>query len=255
MSRKLFIAGNWKMNKTAVEAVETVKGLAAEVAGIDNVDISLFPTNLSVLAALEAAKGTNVTIGVQNVHFAASGAYTGELSTDMLKEFGITQVIIGHSERRQYFNETDETVNKRTLAALAAGIKPLTCIGETLEERESGNMEKVLDRQIRGAFTGFSNAQMEATVVAYEPVWAIGTGVTASPEQAQDAHAFIRKTLTELFGTDTAQKIIIQYGGSVKAGNVAELVGKEDIDGALVGGASLTVEDFASLLKNASAAV
>ena len=255
MSRKLFIAGNWKMNKTAAEAVETVKGLAAEVADIDNIDISLFPTYLSVLAAKEAAEGTNVTIGVQNVHFAESGAYTGEVSTGMLKEHGITQVIIGHSERRQYFNETDETVNKRTLAALDAGLTPITCIGETLEERESGNMEKVLETQLRDGLAGFTTDQMEKTVLAYEPVWAIGTGVTASPQQAQDAHAFIRKTLTDMFGSETSEKIIIQYGGSVKPSNVAELVGQPDIDGALVGGASLKVEDFSALLKNASAVV
>jgi triosephosphate isomerase (TIM) len=253
MSRKVFIAGNWKLNKTAAEAVETVKALAAEVAGIDNVDISVFPTFLSVLSAKEAAAGTNVNVGVQNMHFAESGAYTGEVSAAMLKEHGISQVIIGHSERRQYFNETDETVNKRTLAALDAGIKPLTCIGETLAERESGNMEKVLETQLRGGLAGFTAEQMEKTVLAYEPVWAIGTGVTASPQQAQDAHAFIRKTLTDIFGTETAEKVIIQYGGSVKAANVAELIGQKDIDGALVGGASLKAEDFGALLKNASA--
>lgn len=253
MSRKVFIAGNWKMNKTAAEAVETVKALAEEVKGISNVDISLFPTYLAVLAAKEAAEGTNITIGVQNVHFAESGAYTGEVSTEMLKEHGITQAIIGHSERRQYFGETDETVNKRTKAALDADIKPITCIGETLEERESGNTEKVLETQLRGGLAGLTPVEMEKVVLAYEPVWAIGTGVTASNEQAQEAHAFIRKTLGDMFGTDTAEKVIIQYGGSVKPGNVAELVSCPDIDGALVGGASLKVEDFSSLLKNASA--
>ena len=255
MSRKLFIAGNWKMNKTAAEAVETVKALAEEVKDISNIDISLFPSFLAVLAAKEAAEGTNITIGTQNVHFAENGAYTGEVSTGMLKEHGITQAVIGHSERRQYFAETDETVNKRTKAALDAGITPITCIGETLEERESGNMEKVLETQLRGGLAGFTSEEMEKVVLAYEPVWAIGTGVTASNEQAQEAHAFIRKTLGQMFGEDTASKIIIQYGGSVKPGNVAELVSQEDIDGALVGGASLKVEDFASLLKNASATV
>lgn len=255
MSRKLFIAGNWKMNKTAAEAVETVKALAEEVKDIDNVDISLFPSFLAVLAAKEAAEGSNVTIGTQNIHFAENGAYTGEVSAEMLKEHGISQAVIGHSERRQYFGETDETVNKRTKAALAAGIKPITCIGETLAERESGNMETVLNTQLRGGLAGLSSEEMEKVVLAYEPVWAIGTGVTASKEQAQEAHAFIRKTLGDMFGEDTAAKIIIQYGGSVKAANVAELVGQEDIDGALVGGASLQVEDFAALLKNASATV
>ena len=255
MSRKLFIAGNWKMNKTAAEAVETVKSLAAEVASIDNVKIAVFPTNLSVLAAHEAAQGTNVIVGVQNVHFAESGAYTGEVSTAMLLEHGIDYAVIGHSERRQYFGETNETVNKRTLAALQAGITPVTCIGETLEQRESGNMEAVLEEQLRVGLAGLTNDQMEKTVLAYEPVWAIGTGVTASPQQAQEAHAFIRKTLADMFGPDTAEKVIIQYGGSVKPGNVAELVGQTDIDGALVGGASLKVEDFSALLKNASAVV
>ena len=253
MSRKLFIAGNWKMNKTAAEAVETVKGLAAEVADITNVDIAVFPTFLSVLAAAEAAKGTNINVGTQNIHFAESGAYTGEVSAAMLKEHGISHAVIGHSERRQYFGETNETVNKRTLAALEAGITPFTCIGETLEERESGNMEKVLEEQLREGLAGLTAEQMEKTILAYEPVWAIGTGVTASPEQAQGAHAFIRATLTDMFGADTAEKVIIQYGGSVKAGNVAELMGQNDIDGALVGGASLKVEDFSALLKNASA--
>ena len=253
MSRRLFIAGNWKMNKTAAEAVETVKGLAAEVADITNLDIAVFPTFLSVLAAKEAAEGTNINVGTQNIHFAESGAYTGEVSAAMLKEHGISHAVIGHSERRQYFGETNETVNKRTLAALEAGITPFTCIGETLEERESGNMEKVLEEQLREGLAGLTAEQMEKTILAYEPVWAIGTGVTASPEQAQGAHAFIRQTLTDMFGSDTAEKVIIQYGGSVKAGNVAELMSQTDIDGALVGGASLKVEDFSALLKNASA--
>ncbi len=253
MKRRVFIAGNWKMNKTAAEAVATVKSLAEQVKGIKNLDISLFPSFLAVLAAKEAAAGSNITIGVQNVHFAANGAYTGEVSAAMLVEHGISQVIIGHSERRQYFAETDETVNKRTKAALAAGIKPITCIGETLAERQGGKTEQVLETQLRGGLAGLTAAEMEKVVLAYEPVWAIGTGVTATSQQAQDAHAFIRKVLAQMFGDATAQKVIIQYGGSVKPDNVAELVACPDIDGALVGGASLKVEDFASLLKNASA--
>ena len=252
MKRKLFIAGNWKMNKSAAEAAETVKGLSEEVSGISNVDIAVCPTFTSLSAAVEAAKGTNVGIGSQNMHFEANGAYTGEISAEMLKEVGVDYVIIGHSERRQYFGETDETVNLRTKAVLAGGFTPITCIGETLEEREGGKMNEVLERQVRVGFEGLTSEQMVATVIAYEPVWAIGTGVTASPEQAQDAHAFIRSLLTDLFGEETAQKVIIQYGGSVKPGNVAELMSCEDIDGALVGGASLKVEDFSSLLKNAS---
>lgn len=253
MSRKLFIAGNWKLNKTAAEAAETVKGLVAELEGVSNVDIAVCPTFTSLSAAVEAAKGSNVQIGAQNMSFAANGAYTGEVSAEMLQEVGVTNVIIGHSERRQYFGETDETVNQRTLAVLAAGFTPLTCIGETLEERESGKMEDVLSTQIKGAFAGFTAEQMEKTVIAYEPVWAIGTGVTASPEQAQDTHKFVRSVVAELFGAEVAEKVIIQYGGSVKPGNVAELMSCADIDGALVGGASLKVEDFAALVKNASA--
>lgn len=253
MSRKLFIAGNWKLNKTAAEAAATVKGLATELAGITNVDIAVCPTFTSLAAAVEAAKGSNVQIGAQNMSFAANGAYTGEVNAEMLQEVGVTNVIIGHSERRQYFGETDETVNQRTLAVLAAGFTPLTCIGETLEERESGKMEAVLETQIKGAFAGFTAEQVVKTVVAYEPVWAIGTGVTASPEQAQDTHKFVRSVIAGLFGQETADQVIIQYGGSVKAGNVQELMSCADIDGALVGGASLKVEDFAALVKNASA--
>ena len=253
MSRKLFIAGNWKLNKTAAEAAETVKGLVTELEGVSNVDIAVCPTFTSLVAAVEAAKGSNVEVGAQNMSFAANGAYTGEVSAEMLQEVGVTNVIIGHSERRQYFGETDETVNQRTLAVLAAGFRPLTCIGETLEERESGKMEEVLSTQIKGAFAGFTAEQMEKTVIAYEPVWAIGTGVTASPEQAQDTHKFVRSVVAELFGAEVAEKVIIQYGGSVKPGNVAELMSCADIDGALVGGASLKVEDFAALVKNASA--
>ena len=255
MARKPFIAGNWKMNKTAAEAVTTAKEIIAGIQGLDKVDAAVCPTLLSLVPVVEAAKGTNLGVGSQNMHFAESGAYTGEVSATMIKESGAGYVIIGHSERRQYFGETDETVNQRTIAVLNAGLTPLTCIGETLAERESGNMENVLGTQLKGGLAGFTNAQMEKTVIAYEPVWAIGTGVTASPEQAQAAHAFIRKTLTEMFGTDTAEKIIIQYGGSVKAGNVAELIGQKDIDGALVGGASLKSEDFVALLTAANNAL
>ncbi|OVE80778.1 triose-phosphate isomerase [bacterium M21] len=252
MARKLFIAGNWKLNHNAAKAVEVVNELKAAVADVSDIDIAVSPTFTSLGAAVEAAKGSNVMIGAQNIHWAANGAFTGEISADMLKEVGVDFAIIGHSERRQYFGETDETVNQRTKACLAGGLDAIVCVGETLEERQGGTMEKVIETQTRGGLAGISNEDMAGKVtVAYEPVWAIGTGETASPEQAQEVHAFIRGILTDMFGAEVAQAVRIQYGGSVKAGNVNELMGKEDIDGALVGGASLKAEDFAALVKNA----
>ncbi len=254
MKRRLFIAGNWKLNKTAVETTETVNALKAALADFNgSLDVALFPPYLSIAAGQAAAAGSVVGIGAQNVHFAESGAYTGEVSAAMLKEAGIELVIIGHSERRQYFGETNETVNLRTKSALAAGIKPFVCIGETLEEREGGNMEKVLKEQIVAGFADITADQMTDLVVAYEPVWAIGTGVTATPQQAQDTHAYIRSEFAALYGQEIADKVIIQYGGSVKPANVAELMSCEDIDGALVGGASLKAEDFSALILNAAA--
>jgi triosephosphate isomerase (TIM) len=252
MKRKLFIAGNWKLNNTAAETKATIADLVSKLSSFDgSFDVALFPSFLSISAAQEAAAGSVVKIGSQNVHFAATGAYTGEVSAAMLKEAGIEHVIIGHSERRQYFGETDETVNLRTKAALEAGLKPFTCIGETLEEREA-DYKAVLKRQLNEGLVGLTNEQMKEVVVAYEPVWAIGTGVTATAELAQETHAYVRAEIAAMFNQEVADAVIIQYGGSVKPANVVELMSCEDIDGALVGGASLKAEDFSALILNAA---
>lgn len=249
MARKVIIAGNWKMNKTASEGRKLVEELKSKVAGIDKVEIVVCPPFTTLESVVNAANGSNVKVGAQNIHWAENGAFTGEVSGAMLKEAGVEYVIIGHSERRQYFGETDETVNKRLKAALAAGLKPIVCVGELLEEREGGKTEKVLDVQLRKGLEGISAADMEKVVLAYEPVWAIGTGKTATPEMAQETHAFIRKVLVSLFGK-TADGVRIQYGGSMKAENAAELVKQTDIDGGLIGGASLKADSFADLVKN-----
>lgn len=252
MARKVIIAGNWKMNKTASEGKALVEDLKGRVSSFTNVDIVVCPPFTTLESVVKAAKGSNVKVGAQNIHWAENGAFTGEISAGMLKEAGVEYVIIGHSERRQYFGETDETVNKRLKAALAAGLKPIVCIGELLEEREGGKTEAVLERQMKAGFAGLTPVDMNKVIIAYEPVWAIGTGKTATPEMAQDTHAFIRKTLTELFGATTAETIRIQYGGSMKADNAAELVKQKDIDGGLIGGASLKADSFADLIKNST---
>ena len=249
--RKTIIAGNWKMNKTAAEGKAFVEAFKPLVADISDVDIVVCPVFTALNAVVEAAAGSNVKVGAQNIHWAESGAFTGEISAEMLKETGVDYVIIGHSERRQYFGETDETVNKRLKAALAAGLTPMVCIGELLEERESGSTEAVLETQLKGGLAGLSNEEMEKIVVAYEPVWAIGTGKTATPEMAEETHAYVRSVITEMFGAATSDKIRIQYGGSMKPANSADLVAMENIDGGLVGGASLEPELFAELIKNA----
>lgn len=232
-ARKAVIAGNWKMNKTRPEAkalIEAMKPLVAE-AGCEVVICTPF-TNLET--AVEMTKGTNIKVGAENVHFEKSGAFTGEISADMLTEIGVEYVIIGHSERRQYFGETDETVNKRTKAALAAGLKPIVCVGELLWERECNITEEVVGRQIKLDFYGVSAEDIKKCVIAYEPVWAIGTGKTATAEQAEEVCAFIRGKLADLYGKDIAQAVTVQYGGSMNAGNAAELLAKENIDGGLI---------------------
>ena len=249
--RKTIIAGNWKMNKTAAEAKSFIEEFKPLVADIDSVEIVLCPVFTALTAAVEAAAGSNVKIGAQNIHWAANGAFTGEISAAMLKETGIEYVIIGHSERRQYFGETDETVNQRLKAALEAGLTTMVCIGELLEEREGGETEAVLNTQLKGGLAGISKDDMAGIVIAYEPVWAIGTGKTATPEMAEETHAYIRKVLAEMFDADTADKVRIQYGGSMKGANSAELIGQPDIDGGLVGGAALEPASFAELIKNA----
>ena len=251
MARKIFIAGNWKMNKTAAETAELASALKASLAQFaGKCEIAVCPTFTSLATAVEILKGSNVKVGAQNIHWADNGAYTGEISGAMLKEIGVEYVIIGHSERRQYFGETDETVNQRIKAALKYGLKPIVCIGETLAEREGGVTNTVLEKQIRGAFADITTADMDAITIAYEPVWAIGTGKTATPDVAQETHAFIRSVLTALYG-DKAQDIVVQYGGSMKAENSGALVSKQDIDGGLIGGAALKADSFTALIQNA----
>lgn len=249
--RKAVIAGNWKMNKTRPEAKALIEALVplAKDAGCEVVICVPF-TNLET--AVELTKGTNIKVGAQNCHFAKSGAYTGEISADMLTEVGVEYVVLGHSERRQYFGETDETVNKRTKAALEAGLKPIVCVGELLWERECNITEEVIARQIKLDFYDVSAGDLKKCIIAYEPVWAIGTGKTATADQAQEVCAFIRDTLAKLYGKDVADTITIQYGGSMNAGNAAELLSKVDVDGGLIGGASLKAPDFATIINAAT---
>lgn len=249
--RKLLIAGNWKMNKTVAEAVDLVNGLNRELARIKDCDIVVCPpyTALSeVSRAILASK--NIALGAQNMSEHNVGAYTGEIAALMLKEFSVRYVILGHSERRLYQKESDDLVSKKTHAAHAAALKPIVCVGETLTEREADRMQTVLQRQIEGSLAGLTKEQMTETVLAYEPVWAIGTGKTATPAQAQEAHAFIRQLLVKMFDEAVARKVRIQYGGSVKPANARELMCLPDVDGALVGGASLEVRSFADIVKN-----
>jgi len=255
MSRKVIIAGNWKMNKTGSEGKALVEALLAEVAAFDpaEVDIVVCPPFTTLAAVRPVLAGTKVKLGAQNVHWADNGAFTGEVSASMLKEAGVEYVIIGHSERRQYFGETDETVNKRLQAALKAGLKPIVCIGELLEEREGGRTNEVLRKQIRGGFAGLDAATMAGVVIAYEPVWAIGTGRTATPAIAEETQAFIRAEVAAMFGGECAEKVRIQYGGSMKAANARELVAQKDIDGGLIGGAALEASGFAKLISEALA--
>jgi triosephosphate isomerase len=249
MTRKKFIAGNWKMNTTADEAAALAKAVVEAVGGVADVDVAVCPPYVNLPAVAEAVKGSNVKLGAQDLHWEEKGAFTGKVSASMLKAVGVTCVIIGHSEQRQYFGETDDTVNKKTKAALAAGLLPIVCVGETLEERESGKMDAVIDRQTRGAFAGVAATDAAKCVIAYEPVWAIGTGKTATSQQANEAHIFIRNILTELFGKDIAGAIRIQYGGSMKPDNAKELLAQSDVDGGLIGGAALKAADFAGIVQ------
>lgn len=250
MARTTLIAGNWKLNLTAADGAELVAGLKAAIGAEPAVEVLVFPTMIGLPAAVAAAAGSPVQVGGQNCFWEASGAYTGEVSAPLLKAAGATHVLLGHSERRQYFGETDETVNQRLKAVLEADMVPVVCIGETLDERDGGQLEAVLERQVRGALAGLTADQLSSLVLAYEPVWAIGTGRVATSEQAQEAHAFVRKVLTEVVG-DLANDLRLLYGGSVKPGNAAELMAMADVDGALVGGASLTVDAFGGIIAAA----
>ena len=243
-----FIAGNWKMNKTIADTKTFINELIPLVAGANN-RVALCVPFTDLATAVELAKGTNIAIGAQNVHWAESGAFTGEISVNMLKELGVEYVVIGHSERRQYFGETDATVLKRTLAALNGGLKPIVCIGETLAEREGGLMEEVLKRQTLEGLAEVSAEQMADVVIAYEPVWAIGTGKTATNQEANDAIGYIRDILAQKYGNEVAQQVFIQYGGSMNEKNASDLLSMPQIDGGLIGGASLVPEKFQAIVK------
>ena len=249
--RRTFIAGNWKMNGTAAETAELARGVVDTVGAQDGVDVAIAPPFTALETARAIVEGSNVKLAAQNVHAAASGAFTGEISSAMLVGAGCSHVILGHSERRQLFGETDAGVAEKIRVADAAGLVPIVCVGETLEEREADRTHEVVKGQIDGALTGLGAGDVTGLVVAYEPVWAIGTGKTATPEQAQDVHAAIRGWLAALLGAERADATRIQYGGSVKPANAAELLSQPDIDGALVGGASLKAADFAAIVEAA----
>lgn len=249
--RTPIIAGNWKLNKTSREAIQLVEELKREVSTIVGVDIVVCPTFTSLESVSEAITETNIALGAQNLYWADSGAFTGEISAPMLKDFGVQYVIIGHSERRQYFGETNETVAKRIRAALTHGLTPIVCVGENLAEREANKTFDVIKDHCEGSLKGLTADEAGKLVIAYEPVWAIGTGKTATPEQAQEVHAFIRQLLGKLFGAEVASSVRIQYGGSVTPENIAILISQTDIDGALVGGASLKAPSFAAIVKAA----
>ncbi len=238
------------MNKTPAEAVALINEMKPLVEGAV-CDVVLCVPYVDIAAAVEATKGSNIKIGAENVHFKASGAYTGEVSAEMLTACGVEYVVIGHSERRQYFGETDQTVNLRTLAALNAGLKAIVCVGETLEQRELGYTETLLKYQTKMALTNVTAEQLKNVIIAYEPVWAIGTGVTATADQADEGNGYVRAAVAEMFGAEAAENITVQYGGSMNAGNAEELLAKENVDGGLIGGASLKAEDFSIIVKAA----
>jgi triosephosphate isomerase len=248
--RKLIIAGNWKMNKTVAEALDLVRDLKIELNNVKEVDIVVCPPFTALADVSKAILDSNIRLGAQNMHESNVGAYTGEIAAVMLKEFSVRYVILGHSERRQYQKESDVLIAKKALAAHNASLKPIVCVGETLAEREGGQTENVLETQVRGSLAGLNKDQMAETILAYEPVWAIGTGKTATTSQAQDAHAFIRGLLAKLFDDTVARRVRIQYGGSVKPSNARELMAQQDVDGALVGGASLESRSFSDIIKN-----
>jgi triosephosphate isomerase len=243
------MAGNWKMYKTAAETSAFFERFLPAVAGVTQCEVLICPPFVNISAAIAAAQGSNVGVGAQNVDWRKEGAYTGEVAAPMLKAIGCRSVIIGHSERRQYFGETDATVQKRTVAAIEAGLQPIVCVGETLEEREKDQTRDVLSRQFRDGLAGLRPDEFASVVIAYEPVWAIGTGKTATPQMAEDAHALLRAEVAQAFGADPAAAVRILYGGSVKPDNVTGLMAQPDIDGALVGGASLKPEDFTRIVN------
>jgi triosephosphate isomerase len=250
--RKPIIAGNWKMYMTAAEALTLVKALEREVEGLSDAEIVVCPPFTALYAVSTLLQDSNIKLGAQNVHWEKEGAFTGEIAAPMLKELFVRYAIVGHSERRQFFGETDAGVNKRAKAALAHQIRPIVCVGETLAQREANQTQAVVKEQVTDSLAGFTKDAMLETVIAYEPVWAIGTGRNATPAQAQEVHAFIRATLSQMFGATVAARVRIQYGGSVKPANAKELLSQSDVDGALVGGASLEAAGFAQIVKAAA---
>jgi len=249
--RKLFIAGNWKLNLLTEHAVKLAKELVEGLRGINQIEIAVAPVYTVLGAVNEVLIGSNIGLCAQDVFWEESGAFTGEVGPGMLRDVGCSYVIIGHSERRQFFGETDQSVNKKLKSALKAELIPIMCIGESLAEREANKTIEIVERQIKKGLEGISQEEMKKIVIAYEPVWAIGTGKTATPAQAEEVHSFIRKLLKELYGDKLAEMVRIQYGGSVKPENIKELIKEKDIDGALVGGASLKPESFIGIIKNA----
>ncbi|MCI8388192.1 MAG: triose-phosphate isomerase [Clostridiales bacterium] len=250
-TRRTVIAGNWKMNMTPSQTKEFIKELAPMVAGKDDCDIVLCVPFVDIAPAVEAAKGTNIKVGAENVHFAKNGAYTGEISAEMLNECGAEYVVIGHSERRQYFGETNETVNQRVKAALEGGLKVILCVGELLAEREQGITEEIVSLQTKIALLDVTAEQLKNVIIAYEPVWAIGTGKTATPEQADEVCGIIRGVIAKLYSAEAAEAFTVQYGGSMNAKNAAELLSKVNVDGGLIGGASLKTADFTVIVDAA----
>tara|TARA_B110000093_G_scaffold164171_1_gene187655 strand:+ start:18643 stop:19422 length:780 start_codon:yes stop_codon:yes gene_type:complete len=252
IARKYLIAGNWKMNLNSAEGAELAKDVVSIVGPQTEVTVCVCPTFTAIEAVSQVVTDSNVSLGAQNMHFEASGAYTGEISAEMLRHLFCKFVILGHSERREYFGETDAIVNKKTLVALAANLKPIVCIGETLDEREAGKVNEVIKTQLEGALVGVTASAADALVIAYEPVWAIGTGKTATPEMAEEVHAEIRSLLAGLIGAEAADKVRILYGGSMKPENADELLAKPNIDGGLIGGAALKASSFAALVESAA---
>lgn len=246
--RKKIVAGNWKMNMTTAEAATLVTALKADLANFREVEVVVCPPFTALATVSELIQGTHLDLGAQNMHWEKNGAYTGEICAGMLRELYCHYVILGHSERRQYFGETDAIVNRKAQAALASSLHPIVCVGETLQEREAGQVEAVITTQVQGSLAGLSAKEMLDSVIAYEPVWAIGTGKTATPGQAEDVHAFIRSLMGRLYSKDAADALAILYGGSVKPNNMAELMAQPNVDGGLIGGASLDFDSFARMV-------
>ena len=249
MSRKLFIAGNWKMNTTLKSGLELAEGLKETIGSIEEIELAFFPPSVYLKPICDAVAGSNIGVGAQNMYFEEKGAFTGEISGAMVKDAGCRYVLLGHSERRHVFGETDEIINRKVLKALSDGLHVVLAVGELLEQREAGKTMEVNERQIRIGLEGVDSTAMSNVTIAYEPVWAIGTGKTASPEQAQEVHAEIRRLLEKLYDAEIAAATRIQYGGSMNPKNAAELLGQKDVDGGLIGGASLKVEDFTAIVN------